>query len=175
MHVEIEPFKVWVSGKLLYGGKGMPGVNIKGRVFAVSSYAGHVPTFQVMLDTGHLFSYVPPHAISTVEWDGNYDDRLIDDYVFHNCRPGAIAVNRFDHLRRYQVRVFDKNRKPSAMAEYLFSIDWIEANDVLHCLSTVKGDVIFVPQHKIDWSGDGETLPPYVRLREEFKVVEWKP
>jgi hypothetical protein len=174
-HVEIDPIKVWVAGKFLYGGEKKPAE--KGRIIAVSSYVGHVPTFQILLDTGHLFSYVPPHMLCVHDPKNHDIDFDLNDCVFHNCPPGNIVVNVFKHLQRYPVQLFTADRKPlDSLADYLFSVDWIDANDVLHCVSMRdSGQIKLYPQHKIDWSGSNKPLPPYIRVREEYRISKWKP
>lgn len=179
VHVDIPHLSLSVKKSLLYGGDPrFDGEWVSCRAFAFSSYPGSAPTFQVGLDDGAVFSYVPPSGLCDLALQTDLELSLAD-LVYHNCADGDVAVTTFSGLVG-PVLCFFKHRDLWLAGSYRFTVDWYRGNDLLHCVSLANGQVAFLPSHKIKFGAlgaddaDGAVgapgFRPYKKMRNEWRV-----
>lgn len=169
VHVDIPHLNLSVKKELVYGRDArFVGEFLACRAFAFSSYPGSAPTFQILLDDGAVFSYVPPSGL--VDLAKRRDPELsLHDLVYHNCADGDVAVTVFSALQG-AVLCFFKHRDLWIGGVYAFSVDWYRGNDLLHCVLLDNGQVAFLPSHKIKFGGGDPGFRPYKKLRNEWRV-----
>jgi len=166
VHVSINPIKAYVREDVLYNMDTSKITKvIPCTIVGFSSYPGHVPTFQIIVDNSSIFYYIPPHLIfSKKDFSCIYD---LNQLVYHNCPDHKFSLNKLNYLMK-DIYVFMKHNSLWHEAKYLFTIDWYRGNDVLHCLILDIGQFVFMPNHKI--SLYSKELPKYLKLKKEFKV-----
>lgn len=180
VHVEIPALALRVKKPLLYGNDPrFEGELVPCRAFAVSSYPGSAPTFQVLVEDGAVFSYVPPSALlaatnatnatSATSVTSAAPELALTDLVYHNCPDGDVAVATFAALAG-PVLCFFKHRELWLGGTYRFTLDWYRGNDMLHCVSLDSGQLAFLPSHKIKFGGGEPGFEPYKKLRNEWRV-----
>ena len=170
VHVDIPHLALSVRKEVVYGGDPKhAGEFLSCRAFAFSSYPGSAPTFQICLDDGAVFSYVPPSALFDLA--RRRDPELsLADLVYHNCADGDVAVTTFSGLTG-EVLCFFKHRDLWLKGEYRFTVDWYRGNDLLHCVTLENGQVAFLPSHKIKFArGAAPGFQPYKKMRNEWRV-----
>lgn len=165
VHAPIPPIDTHVRAEYLYN---MDPTRIGElrccRAFTVSSYVGAAPTFQILLDDGAVFSYVPPNALVGVQREPVL---ALDDLVYHDCKSVDIAVQAFDALRGTVLAYF-KKRDLWLEGTYLFTIDWYTGNEMLHCISLVNGQYALLPSHKLKFGDHSPGFEPYKKIRREW-------
>jgi hypothetical protein len=170
IHADVPPLKTHLRGEYLYDmDLSHAGEFVPCTAFAVSSYQGSVPTFKVLLADGAVFSYVPPTALIDPEKARGREALPLADLAYHNCPPGDVCVHRFEHLAG-PVQAFLKGRQEWMGAEYLWTLDWYEGNDLLHLVALENGQYAFLPHHKLKFKDGPRELPPYRKLHAEWKV-----
>lgn len=169
VHVDIPHLNLSVKKSLVHGGDSrFDGEFLACRAFAFSSYPGSAPTFQILLNDGAVFSYVPPSGLVDLE-KRNDVELALADLVYHNCADGDVAVSVFGALAG-PVLCFFKHRDLWMDGEYRFTVDWYRGNDLLHCITLANGQVAFLPSHKIKFGGGEPGFRPYKKLRNEWRV-----
>ncbi len=172
VHAEFSPFTAVVENRVLHDDD--PSVDgwTLCKVFAISSYPGHVPTFQVMLENGAMFSYVPPHRLRQWAPSDAFPERFeLADLVYHECRDEKITVNRYDLLTRSPCRAYLHKQKRWLDAVYVATVDWYMGNDLLHLVTLENGQFAFLPSHKVMFA-EGTTLPTYKKLHAVWRLEE---
>lgn len=143
---------------------------IPGRLFAISSYAGHALTVQVLLAGGGVFSYLPLQAlVSPKRFDPAGEALAPDELLYHDCRDDEICVHRYRALRG-PVQAFLRKRQRWMRGKYLLSIDWYRGNDLLHLLRLENGQFAALPSHKLIFGEEARILPDYQKLRQTWRV-----
>lgn len=163
VHRQISPISVRVAEEFLYDqDPARRGRRVPGRIFAVSSYRGHLPTFQLLLEGGAVFSYLPAHAL----WHRDPAGEPVEPsaLVYHPCPEYECSVHEFAALRG-PVDAFFPGAGRWVGGSYLFTLEWHTANDVLHALALDTGQIALLPQHKIRFGGGRAALPAYKKLR----------
>lgn len=166
VHVQIPPIPMHVRAEFLYNmDPARVGELRRCSVFSVSSYLGNAPTFQILLDDGAVFSYVPPHALvnpPVVE-----PVLELADLTYHDARSIDIAVQAFDALRG-PVLAYFKRRDLWLAGSYLFTIDWYTGNDMLHVVALANGQIALLPSHKLKFGDHPPGFEPYKKIRREW-------
>lgn len=174
VHADIPPLKAHVRGEYLYDmDPGHAGEHVPCTAFAVSSYAGSVPTFNVLLADGSVFSYLPPTALVDIDrrQGGESPPPLLElaDLAYHNCPDADLCVHSFDELRG-PVQAYFKRGGLWMAGEYLFTVDWYTGNDLLHLVALENGQFAFLPHHKLKFKDGPRDLPAYRKMHGEWKV-----
>lgn len=173
VHCEIPPFAARLAEEYLYDlDPAKVGGWVDCTVFAVISYIGHAPTFQVMLVNGSVFSYLPAEALrhGLVAVGPTFTGA---ELVYHDCHSAPITVTRYATLAAVPARAYFKARAAWVGAQYVATVDWYEGNDLLHVLLLDNGQVAMLPSHKVLFGDDvTDTLPEYKKLRATFRVED---
>ena len=167
IHAEVDPVPVRVRQEFLYDmDPAKAGTYVHGRIFSVSSYQGHLPTFQVLLDDGSVFSYLPAHALVAPDQDPSVELDA-EDLTYHPSPAGDIHVTSYKALQG-PVQVFLRRRDLWVRGRYVLTIDWHEGNDLLHLVVLDSGHVALLPQHKVKFGDAAQSLEPYRKLHQEW-------
>lgn len=169
VHCDVAPFPVRVDARYLYDmDPAREGEWVDASVFAVSSYLGHAPTFQVLTAEGAVFSYLPAQALRHGDGGGVVLDG--PELVYHDCHSTPLVAHRYEALAT-PARAFIRQRSLWLGAAYHCTLDWYEGNDLLHLLLLDNGQVALLPSHKVLF-GDGaaDALPRYRKLHAEFRT-----
>lgn len=138
------------------------------RLFAVSSYPGHVPTFQGLVEDKYIFSYLPIHALAWKE----VPPLTFEEANYFNCPSGKTVFNNFLSLQYYRCQVF--NRGGSYLDDGIVAgtVEWYEDNELCHLVQLRGGNLVWRPSHKLIFGfhkEDGiQKLPGYKKLRSEW-------
>lgn len=170
VHAPIYPFPVWVDNRVLHDMDPTVTGWTRGRAYAVNSYKGHAPTFEVLLENGAVFSYVPAHMLWW-KWLNPGDSRPekyeAKDLTYALCPDGTITVNAYDLLVGEKCKAYFVRPGVCENALYLFTVDWVDDNLLLHAVALDNGQVALLPSHKVLF-GKGTELPKYKKLHQEW-------
>lgn len=172
VHHEISPLRAWLRAEFLHDlDPQHAGSYVPCRIFAVSSYAGHVPTLQVLLDDGGVFSYLPPQAFRLVPPEVDAAPAAEpEDLVYHACPMHEFSVHHHAALAG-PVQAYLRRNARWLRGRYLFTVEWFLGNDLLHAIALESAQLAFLPQHKLRFgAGDPQPLPAYRKLH-----AEWRP
>ena len=166
VHAEIPPLRTHVRAEYLFGmDPARLGELRPCTAFTVSSYVGSAPTFQIVLDDGAVFSYVPPNAL--VEPPLRDPVLELADLVYHDCKSIEIAVSTFTALRG-PVLAFFKRRDLWLAGTYLFTMDWYTGNEMLHGVALANGQYALLPSHKLKFGDHPPGFEPYKKIRRDW-------
>lgn len=169
VHASIHPIKAVVREDVLYDmDPSKTSKTVPCQLVGVTSYKGSVPTFQIVAEGDSLFSYVPPHLISTDIKEPHFDYSL-KTLVYHNCPDVEFALSTWDFMKDRELSIFLRDRKMWVMGTYLFTLDWYTGNDLLHAVRLQNGQVGFLPQHKILLNG-ATAFRSYKKLHYNWSV-----
>lgn len=161
---------VWVDNRVLYDLDPTVTGWTRGRIFAVNSYKGHALTFEVLLEGGAVYSYVPAHMLRWINPSKNHQDSVKleeKDLTYALCPGDRIVVNAYGLLTGEKCKAFFVRENLWLEALYLFTVDWVDDNLLLHALALENGRVALLPSHKVLF-GDSTELPKYKKLHAEW-------
>lgn len=133
---------------------------VPGRIIAVESYKGSVPTFTWMSESGHIFCYLPPHAFCS--------GFKVTDLVDFNCPSDDIDVHVLNISGPGWGKVKDEvvNWK-----RYLLTCDWLNGNYLAHLVVGFGGELTWLRNSKFQVGGDSFSAPEWKKSREDWKIV----
>ncbi len=170
VHANLDPIKAYVREDVLFNmDESKKNKYVKCELIAVSSYPGFAPTFQIVVRTESIFSYIPPHLLFlSYPEEENKELYPLSELVYHNCPEAEFSLSKLDYLINKTIFVWLKSKKIFVEAKYMFTLDWFTGNDLLHCVVLSNGQIGFFPSHKISLN----KLPfkPYMKLKKEWKV-----
>ena len=171
VHAAIPPLRAHVRAEYLYGMDPARAGELRPcTAFAVSSYAGSAPTFQIVLDDGAVFSYLPPAAlVDPARAVAGGPALELADLVYHDCKTVEICVHRFAALDG-PVLAYFKHRDLWLAGTYLFTIDWYTGNDLLHAVALANGQYALLPSHKLKFGDHPPGFEPYKKIRREWVI-----
>jgi hypothetical protein len=171
VHADIPPIEAHVRAEYLYNmDPAHVGELRRCKVFGVSSYVGQAPTFQILLEDGALFSYVPASALVDSAKHAEPTLELVE-LVYHDCKHVEISVHDMSALRG-EVLAYFKKRDVWMKGEYRFTIDWYTGNEMLHCIALANGQFALLPNHKIKFGDHEPGFEAYKKIRREWTVGE---
>lgn len=171
VHANISPIPVYVLESVFQNeDPSTMGAVRRCSLFGVSSYPGHALTFQVMTNEGGVFSYVPLHRIRCHVRHSELPMLGHQDLTYANCPDTKFTIIRFETLRGLPCRAYFKHAGVWLDAEYVWTIDWHEKNDLAHLLKLANGQMALLPSHKIMFGPGVGELPKYKKLKHEWKV-----
>lgn len=167
VHANLSPIKALIREDVLYNMDASKAGNyVPCSIIGVSSYPGSTPTFQIVVEGESLFSYIPPHLLLMNKTD-LVPSWTLKDLVYHNCPSAEFALSVSEFLLGKKLSIYLRGVKGWVDGKYLFTLDWYEGNDLLHCVVLSNGQFGFFPQHKI--SLGKQEFKPYQKLRQEWK------
>jgi hypothetical protein len=166
VHCELpKPIACFVRESVLFDGDLSKNALLPCEIVTVSSYKGDAITFNILLENGAMFSYVPIHMLMMRE-GGSFD---LPDLCYINCPSYQFSLHVFSVLLNKPVSAYFKRTKDWKSARYLWSIDWYTENELLHFLLLDSGQFAFLPSHKVKFSSD-TTLNPYREMTSRWVV-----
>lgn len=168
VNCSIDPISAYVDENVLYDMDGKHNNSyVPCEIIAFSSYKGHAPTFQIVINKSSIFSYVPPHLLFTQK-DTKTKLELCH-LVYHNCPDYEFSVNKIDYLLDKNINVLIKNLNVWITGKYLWTVDWYQGNDLLNAIHLSNGQICFMPFHKISLTAVDD-LPKYKKLHREWSI-----
>jgi hypothetical protein len=132
----------------------------RGKLIAVESYRGSVPTFTWRSDSGHLFFYLPPHAFGPME---------LRDTVDVTCPSPCIAINDL-RIQGGGFATIGRSTDQFSWKRYVCSIDWQDDNQLVHVVIDDGGFPRIVRNTRFQIGGNALNLPNWKKGREEWTV-----
>jgi hypothetical protein len=170
VHAEIPPLKTHVRAEYLYDmDPAHIGEVVPCWAFAVSSYEGSVLTFEVLLDNGSMFSYMPPTALIDPARARGQEVLDLKDLASVNCPSGDICVHRYRALEG-TVQGYFKQRDRWLAGDYLCTIDWYQNNQLVHLIALENGQYALLPSHKVLFGDGTRVLPGYRKMHSVWQV-----
>jgi hypothetical protein len=169
IHHEICPFKAYLKKEFLYDlDPSYEGEFVEGTIFAISSYPGEAPTFQILLSDGCLFSYMPIQAMQkTAEPVANPLES--DDLVFRNSPSSMIVVTHYGYLQGDVLGFFRRSSR-WLKGVYMSTVDWFDDNEQFHLISLENGQYALLPNHKLKFRSQVPSFPHYKKLHKTWRV-----
>lgn len=133
---------------------------VTGRLVALESYEGCVPTFSWLADSGHLYMFLPPHAFSP-------PGTMLEECVDMECVSGPIDVV---DLRIEGPGFARIGAKTIVWKEYLGTVDWHEENHSLHLLRTPSGAIVMARNPRFQVGGEKLDLPKWKKTRKTWTL-----
>lgn len=160
MNIEITPIRAYVATKFFYNGEQVEKeLTTLCDIFAISSYKGSQPSFNVRIrKNGGLFHDLPVQAITAKE----KTEPLTYKLCYSNAPCFDICINEFEFLKG-PVKVFIGDN--TFDGQYKLTIDWFRCNENTHLIELEHGQFCLFPSHKVLFRSTEATLPPYRKLR----------
>jgi hypothetical protein len=170
VHVPVDLISCGVKEEFLYNQKKGHGNFIKGKIFSVSSYKNHALTFQVLLENGGVFSYIPIQAIVDIEkYKPDTEPLTPKDLLYHDCHDDEICIHDYPALQG-PVQIYFRKKQAWLEGQYLFTIDWYRGNELLHMLKVENGQFCALPSHKVLFGEKERVLPLYEKMKQIWSV-----
>lgn len=140
--------------EFLYDLKEGHGEFVPCNIIGITSYTGHVLTFDCIVEDKFIYHYLPVNAFSSYE---NDPINLAEGNYF-NCPSDVFHVDMMDCLRD----CFTFNRDGSFLDRGMIhaTIEWPEDNELCHLVELYSGHLVLRPSHKIILNDSGLDSPP---------------
>lgn len=169
IHFDIKPFDTYVRQEFIYDFKVGFDKFLDCKVFSVSSYPGHVPTFNILIEDKYIYSYLPINAFTNSPHN-NVKPIPIDSSYF-NCPSHTLSVNVFDHLLNKRCHIYHRDGKWCGDGKYRMTFDWFNDNELCHLIEKSDGYFMLWPSHKLIFSDSIEDkLPKFKKSHHEWKL-----
>lgn len=165
IHFDINPIPCLVRKEYLFDLKSEFKKFEPASIFAVSSYPGHLLTFNVLVNDKFIYSYLPAHALVMRECESLHPE----DITYFNCPSGELAIHSFAALQKQRCSVFNRNGSYRCTGKYLMTFDWYQDNELAHLIQQTDGRFLVWPSHKLVFDTDTISLPPFKKLHMEWK------
>lgn len=170
IHAPIKPFPVCLRREYLYDMQiGLKEIVVEAHVICVSSYRGNAITFDLKIDSnGAIFSYLPPNSF----FDLNFEEASLSIPSFSssgciNCPDENLHVS---YWNLGEVTGYWPDKNVTVTGRYILTMDWPDANELIHMFAAKDGNFYFRPNHKLLISGAPSELPDYRKLHREWIV-----
>jgi hypothetical protein len=169
VHVDLRPFACLLRREHVMNLEEGHGEFLPCTVFGLSSYAGHAPTFSVLVEDRFLYTYVPVHALA-----GQACEPLaLHESAYFDCPDEVVTVVYHRHLLELgRCRVYRRDGSPWSTGTYLCTLDWYRADHALHLVRLDGGPFLLWPNHRLAFSDAGPALPGFRRSRQTWRVAE---
>jgi hypothetical protein len=154
MNYNLPPLGVYVRDSfLLAEGQDMSG-KTWGRLIGIRSLQNQAMQFQVLLETGALFTGLPAHSLCFEE---DAPDRNLIDCQMWDSISSSIEVIQFDTLL-YMPCTVKLDSGEIIKGEYLFTVDHVGNSDLsrdptewkmFHAIKSEEGNIHLYPQYRI--------------------------
>jgi hypothetical protein len=166
IHFDLEPFKCLVRQQYLYDFDNGWDEFASCKVFACSSYPGHLLTFHILVEDKFIYSYLP---IQSLCWKMS-NEPLMEYVNYFNCPSDEVTVSKFECLNK-TIQMFNRNGSYRGKGKYLMTFDWHNDNQLCHLIEEDNGIFSLCPSHKIVVSDDiNVQLPKFKKLHKEWKL-----
>lgn len=151
----LPPYDVWILDSFLYGNDSKRLGRTAGVMVSVRSQCNQSLQFQVLLENGALFTGLPAHSISFSQDTDTW--QLTEAQMWDNISD-RIQVICLELLRFMPVEVRLASGTKKVQGTYLFSIDYVGANDLsrhpsqwkmVHVIKAQDGQMLIYPQYRI--------------------------
>jgi hypothetical protein len=167
-HFEVQWETQLVRTEYLYNLESQVGGFLPARIFEVTSYKGHVPTFSCIVDNRFLFHYLPVQAFAWKE----VEPLTFEQANYVTCPSETIEVVKFKQLDK--CHAYNKGGDYLGHGKIISTIEWPNDNELCHLIKLDSGNLVLRPSHKIALSFDDDwaapTLPAFKKLRKEWKL-----
>lgn len=174
IHVAVSPIPVFLLKKYLYNLDVLEVGWVRASIIAISSYANDPLTFTVLVeDTKALFSYIPMNAVVYRFTDTpvvNADDMDVMSLKGLGCFPCPSQDMFVSTFNLDKVLAFFPDYNDREVCKYLLTLDWPNENELFHLLVDKKGIFYLRPNHKMLLDLGATSLPPYLKLKAEYKI-----
>lgn len=174
IHVSVKPIPVFLLRSYLYNLDVSEVGWVEASIIAISSYKNDPLTFTILIeDSKAVFSYIPMNAViyrsSNVptircELMDVVNLKLLGCF---KCPSENVSVS---DLNLGKVLAFFPDRNQREVCSYLLTLDWPDENELFHLLVNQKGLFHLRPNHKMLLDLNAEILPPYKKLKVEYKI-----
>ena len=164
-----QPIPAFVDRKLLFDLDFEISGILPCQICSLATYPQEALTFQILLEDGSLFSYVPLHLLYHKPLKSSQALEL-SDLVYHNSPDATLCIHRFELLSREVVNCFFKRQQFWLVGNYLFTIDWYWGNDLLHFIQLQNGQFALLPSHKVKFLNGEPQFQPFKKLHATWKV-----
>lgn len=143
------------------------------KIFSICTYLNETLTFDIILDNGSIFNYVPMNVIFK---DIPSEKFELTELVYHNCLSLDISINCMHILTNMHGYAYIKSKKEfRKILNYICTIDFYTGNEILHLCVLDNNNFVLLPNHKIlfyDCEQDISLLKfrQYKKVRGIFKV-----
>lgn len=158
---------ILIKKQYLYNLESGMGEYENGHIFAINSYKGHQPTFDVLLSNGAVYSYLPVDAITTDQLS-----HKADAYPCPIVCPSATFILRDTPvLSKKFAQIFDRDKKWFSYGTVIKMIEWPNDNELIFLVELNSAQLAFVPNHKILFTNkkNKADLPDYKTLKKEWR------
>ena len=170
-----EPISCYVQEKYLYNLNEEYEKLIPCRLVSICSYKSHQLTFDILLDSGEQFCYLPFKAFRFNSEINEMNKMELHDTISKVLCPSHLfIINTIKIFKNKVPLVYDHKRElfSSTGNEYFFSLEWYTQNELVHVFKMVDR-IYYVPNHKIIWAKKGIETPPKLKNYKALKY-EWK-
>lgn len=117
------------------------------KVIGISTYKNETLTFIVMLENKEVFTYIPPTAI-LLKYESDNKNYKLKDLCYSNCDDFEISINYLKNLDT-DLSIYLKESDEWVSGRYLYTIDFINENNLMNLVTIEDKYLAFVPFHKI--------------------------
>lgn len=99
----------------------------------------------------------------------------LSDLCYNDCPSEKMTVTVFNRLTMYPVVAYMKACKLFISGIYRVTLDWSDANILLHLIELENGQFAFLPSHKVLFDNNPKrlkSLPRYRAIHNTFSVSE---
>ena len=167
-HYPIKPIKAYVFKNFLTDDHNdKSNFFIECEIIGLCLYEGEAITFDIVLNDGSIFNYIPPHKIKH-DISTHFSIGL-SNLVYHNCKSMEITVSYMDALKNIKLAYCKKDDSWHKVVEYVLTVDWYKDNDLLNLVKLENGYFAFLPNHKLKMNEE-RSFKKYSKIRNTFKV-----
>ena len=159
----------FVKKEYLYNLETGHGEFVKGTIIFINSYPGHQPTFDLLLEDGSVFCYLPVMALSSCETNMCKEDPLP---CLKTCLSENFIMFENKELENKICQVFDEAKKWYSFGSLIVTLEWPNENQLLHLVVLDSGQYAIIENSKIlftDKKVKVTQLPNVKKLRQEWK------
>ena len=112
VHAPLTTTTVWVDQRVFFNMATSPDEPkfIKSKLFGITCNAGRVPTFEIITESGYVFSEVPPHMLFWKEpKESDNDHKTLQQLVYNNCLSEHFSLSQFPELQERHAFVLFKD------------------------------------------------------------------
>jgi len=169
IHANIPAFNAYVEKKFLFDlDEKYAGQYVPCTVFGASSYPQEALTFQILLEDGSMFSYMPIHALQKKTSERRINLEL-SDLIYKNNPGQDIEITAFDHLKG-EMNCYFKSKNLWLSGQYICTIDWYKDNEQFHLVELENSQYAALPNHKVKFKNTEPSFAPYKKLHQTWRV-----